>query len=84
MKISSLYRGEYMAYDCLKCKECASMIACSYCDHGSEFVRMSNAEHIRMMNDEELAKFLKKITDDARMMHNWTQKQSVIISGKTG
>lgn len=45
-----------MAYDCLKCKECMSMIACSYCDDGSEFVRMSNAEHIRMMDDKELAK----------------------------
>ena len=49
-----------MAYDCLKCKECASMIACPYCDDGSEFVRMSNAEYIRMMSDEELAKFLER------------------------
>ena len=56
-----------MAYDCLKCRECASMIACSYCDDGSEFVRMSNVEHIRMMDDEELAKFLTKITDGAQL-----------------
>ena len=61
------FGGSNIVYDCLKCRECVSMIACPYCDDGSEFVRMSNAEHIRMMNDEELAKFLTKITDDAQL-----------------
>lgn len=43
---------------CDLCKEYQSGIACTYCDDGSEFNKMSNADKIRAMNDLELAEFL--------------------------
>lgn len=45
-------------WNCNLCKEYQSGIACTYCDDGSEFAKMSNADRIRAMNDEELAEFL--------------------------
>lgn len=53
-------------YDCLLCRESVSMIACPYCDEGSEFVKMTNFEHIKEMDYEELADWLTKITNDAQ------------------
>lgn len=53
--------------DCLKCRESVLMIACPYCDDSSEFVRMTNFEHIKSMDYEELSNFLTKITDDAQL-----------------
>lgn len=45
-------------WNCNICKEYQSGIACTYCDDGSEFERMNNADRIRSMSDEELAGFL--------------------------
>lgn len=47
-------------WNCNLCKEYQSGIACTYCDDGSKFARMSNADHIRAMSDEELAEFLEQ------------------------
>lgn len=54
-------------WNCNLCKEYESGISCTYCDDGSEFVRMSNADKIRSMNDMELSEWLTKITDDAQL-----------------
>lgn len=54
-------------WNCNLCKEYESGIGCTYCDDGSEFVRMSNADKIRSMNNMELAEWLTKITDDAQL-----------------
>ena len=48
-------------WNCNMCKEYESGIACTYCDDGSEFRRMTNADRIRAMTDEELAKFIKSV-----------------------
>lgn len=53
-------------WNCNLCKEYQSGIACTYCDDGSEFVRMSNADRIRAMDDEELAELLEKIVSGNR------------------
>lgn len=45
-------------WNCFLCKEFQSGTACTFCDDGSEFVRMTNADRIRSMTDEELALFL--------------------------
>ena len=51
-------------WNCNLCKEYQSGIACTYCDNGSEFVKMTNADSIRAMSDEELAEFLDDLTDN--------------------
>ena len=51
-------------WNCNLCKEYQSGIACTYCDDGSEFAKMSNADRIRAMNDEELAEFLEGTNRD--------------------
>lgn len=48
-------------WNCLVCKEFEKGIACTFCDDGSKFVRMTNAERIRNMTDEELAEFLAEL-----------------------
>lgn len=44
-------------WNCNLCKEYQSGIACTYCNDGSKFARMSQADRIRNMTDEELAEF---------------------------
>ena len=47
-------------WNCLICKELKEGIACTFCDYGSKFVRMTNADAIRNMTDEEFAEVLRK------------------------
>ena len=49
-------RGEHEA-PCIKCAQNAS----------DNYKRMTNADRIRSMSDEELAEWLTKITDDAQL-----------------
>lgn len=52
-------------WNCNLCKEYQSGLACTYCDDGSEFVRMTNADRIRAMSDEELAEFISMVANDS-------------------
>ena len=57
-------------YNCINCKygnTTDDHEHCGNCDKGSEFVKMTNADRIRNMTDEELAEWLTKITDDAQL-----------------
>lgn len=40
------------------CKEYKDGNACTFCDDGSKFKRMTNGDHVRNMTDEELADIL--------------------------
>lgn len=51
-----VYRGEHEE-PCAKCVQNAS----------DNYKRMTNADRIRTMSDEELAEWLTKITDDAQL-----------------
>ena len=46
-----------------ECKNCANMDNeyCFACDNGNQFKPMTNAERIRSMSDEELARWLERI-----------------------
>ena len=44
--------------DCKKCVDYKKGVACSWCNNGSRFKRITNADAIRSMTDEELADFL--------------------------
>ncbi len=50
------------SWNCFVCKECKDGNACTFCDDGSKFKRMTNADRIRNMSDEELAEFLEGFT----------------------
>lgn len=47
-------------WNCNLCKEYQSGTACTFCDDGSKFNKMSNADRIRSMTDEELYNFIEK------------------------
>ena len=50
-------------YNCINCKygnTTDDYEHCGNCDKGSEFVKMTNADHIRSMTDEELAEFFAR------------------------
>ena len=50
-------------YNCINCKygnTTDDFEHCGNCDKGSEFVKMTNADRIRSMSDEELADFLEE------------------------
>lgn len=59
-------------WNCNLCKEYQSGIACTYCDDGSEFVKMSKADQIRAMSDEELAEWI------SGTVHYWDDGESII------
>ena len=49
-------------YNCINCKygnTTDDYEHCGNCDNGSEFVKMTNADRIRAMSDEELAEFIE-------------------------
>ena len=48
-------------WNCFLCKEFQSGTACTFCDDGSEFRKMTNADKIRSMTDEELAELFSKL-----------------------
>ena len=57
-------------YNCINCKygnTTDDYEHCGNCDKGSEFVKITNADRIRAMSDEELAEWLTKITNDAQL-----------------
>lgn len=54
-------------FNCINCKygmTTDDYEHCGNCDKGSNFVKMSNADRIRSMSDEELAEFLDDLTDN--------------------
>ena len=56
-------------FNCINCKygmTTDDYEHCGNCDKGSNFVKMSNADRIRSMSDEELAEFLEKIVSGNR------------------
>ena len=46
------------SWNCFVCKEYKEGTACTFCDDGSKFKRMTNGDHVRNMTDEELAKVI--------------------------
>lgn len=50
------------SWNCFVCKEYKDGNACTFCDNGSKFKRMTNADRMRNMTDEELAEFLEGFT----------------------
>lgn len=57
-------------WKCNICKEHKSRIACTYCDDGSEFEIMTNADRIRSMTDEELAEFILNLPYNPSICEN--------------
>jgi hypothetical protein len=52
-------------WNCNLCKEYQSGTACTFCDDGSKFNKMSNADKIRSMDDKELAEFISSLVRNA-------------------
>ena len=57
-------------FNCINCKygmTTDDYEHCGNCDKGSNFVKMSNADRIRSMSDEELAELFAKLAWDSEV-----------------